>query len=98
MSITAHLHAGKGADGVSLALVLGHQSVDVVHHIGTDGGSEHGRKGNSAANVVGSINLEDRNNRTTHLEQGLLKIVQQLACTSKSRRPAAWRSVFVLAD
>jgi hypothetical protein len=62
-----YLHAGELADGVSLALVLGHQGVHVVDHIGTDGGSEHRRKGDSAGHAIGGINLEDRNNRTTHL-------------------------------
>lgn len=60
------LHTSLLRDGVGLAGVLGHEVVDVVHNIGTDGGGQHGRQsslGNDGARVG---RIKDRDKRTRH--------------------------------
>mmetsp|Transcript_2620 Transcript_2620/g.4773 ORF Transcript_2620/g.4773 Transcript_2620/m.4773 type:complete len:274 (+) Transcript_2620:357-1178(+) len=50
------LHTSLLGDGVGLTRVLGHQVVNVVHDVGTDGGSHHGRQvglGNHVTRVGG---------------------------------------------
>ena len=75
-----YLHASIGVDGVSLTLVLGHQGVHVVNHIGTDGGSEHSGQSNSASHTISGLNIENRNNGTTHLKDVAKKYVQDGQC------------------
>ena len=69
LRLSLYLHAGSGGDSVRLALVLGHQGVHVVNHIRTDGGSEHGGESDGGSHLVSRLNVENRNNRTTHLLQ-----------------------------
>lgn len=53
-------------DGVSLASILGHQSVDVLNNIVTDWGGEDSWKADSGDNTVGVLRVEDRDNWATH--------------------------------
>jgi hypothetical protein len=45
-------HAGSAGDSVGLTGVLGHEAVNVVHEVVSDGGSEDRGKGHGARRLV----------------------------------------------
>jgi hypothetical protein len=60
------LHTGLLRDGIGLTGVLGHEVVDVVHNIRTDGGGHHGRQVGLGNNGTRVGRIKDRDKRTRH--------------------------------
>jgi hypothetical protein len=59
------------ADSISLALVLIHQGVNILHHVGSDGGSKHSRKTDSAHNGVSVLRIINGDNWSAHIATSL---------------------------